>query len=434
MNLHNTFFSNTYLISEITPIGLFTGHRSFTGLCTDAGFVCNAPFNRTFTAIFECESDIQCPGTYKCCNQNCFEHKICVKRSVAPIETDDGTCEKWPYNCHYPYPYIFSHRFRCEYDKQCPKNFKCCQQNCFLHKICSRKVNADGKLPKTSENTRNARVNISPDLEPPAEIRSYNTKDTDGNWTPEAIEEIRSTTVENRALTTTTKKSSWFNIFDTNSNTEVKVKEEDTDDKDKADEDEGNDEENSNEETETEKGEDNVVDNADEGEANDDEYANEETAIKNGENNEENDVIKEADTDTKNQDEDEEANRDVEEPVDKLTQNIPIKVVEDSVKSEDGSEERNEEEDNTVTESSENEETTTVTTTTERNPITDIVTVVVVLTPDPNSIESILLQNTSSTLVSNDEKPPSTRNPEYEDYYEHYSEYENENEEMKRRK
>lgn len=65
------------------------------------------------------------------------------KNILAPSVTpqnrlDNNRCEKWPYNCYQPYPAYLTYKFKCDYDGQCPNGFKCCQQECFTHKICSK--------------------------------------------------------------------------------------------------------------------------------------------------------------------------------------------------------------------------------------------------------------------------------------------------------
>ncbi|KAJ8972255.1 hypothetical protein NQ317_014620 [Molorchus minor] len=114
------------------------------GRCTNAGFTCSSPFDRSLTFQYECDDDNQCPVTYKCCQQQCFVHKICSKAVTADNNNGNGNfnrpgvCEKWPYNCQSPYDFAVSSTFQCNSDRQCPRNFKCCEQNCFSHRICSR--------------------------------------------------------------------------------------------------------------------------------------------------------------------------------------------------------------------------------------------------------------------------------------------------------
>lgn len=127
------------------------------GYCSDGGFTCSAPYDKSQTFQFECSVDDQCPANYKCCSQKCFLHKVCVKAVYSSNSSDikkkscnykrPGHCDKWPYNCRVPYHYSMTYRFKCNQDSQCPRNFKCCQQNCFMHKICSKIVSSVTQPP-----------------------------------------------------------------------------------------------------------------------------------------------------------------------------------------------------------------------------------------------------------------------------------------------
>ncbi|KAJ8970748.1 hypothetical protein NQ314_001048 [Rhamnusium bicolor] len=139
---------------------LQTGNKN--GRCIDAGFTCSSPFDKSLTFQYECDNDYNCPKNYKCCSQKCFLHKICSKAfssqtpgnggsSHASSLQRPGNCAKWPYNCQKPYDYSLTSIFKCNYDRQCPKSFKCCQQSCFLHKICSRVVTDVGETSTENE-------------------------------------------------------------------------------------------------------------------------------------------------------------------------------------------------------------------------------------------------------------------------------------------
>ncbi|XP_018563163.1 hyphal wall protein 2-like [Anoplophora glabripennis] len=47
-----------------------------------------------------------------------------------------GKCIRGEFNCDSPYPTAETRFFECEVDYQCPRFFKCCQNRCFQHRIC----------------------------------------------------------------------------------------------------------------------------------------------------------------------------------------------------------------------------------------------------------------------------------------------------------
>lgn len=47
-------------------------------------------------------------------------------------------CQEEQFICDEPYDKSSTYQFECEYDTQCPKNYLCCPQKCFRHKVCSR--------------------------------------------------------------------------------------------------------------------------------------------------------------------------------------------------------------------------------------------------------------------------------------------------------
>ncbi|CAH1116225.1 unnamed protein product [Phaedon cochleariae] len=134
------------------------GHNT-NSYCPESRFRCISPYSKAETFQFECERDSQCPSSYKCCPQKCFQHKICVEASFQAeqpnfsyhhprqliqssntLSGNPGICEIYNFKCPKPFPYASTAMFRCVNDKQCPNTFKCCQQNCFAHKICSRTI------------------------------------------------------------------------------------------------------------------------------------------------------------------------------------------------------------------------------------------------------------------------------------------------------
>lgn len=47
-----------------------------------------------------------------------------------------GRCDNGDFGCEKEYPYSMTSVFHCYHDYQCPQYFKCCQPNCFKHKVC----------------------------------------------------------------------------------------------------------------------------------------------------------------------------------------------------------------------------------------------------------------------------------------------------------
>ncbi|XP_018563158.1 uncharacterized protein LOC108904917 [Anoplophora glabripennis] len=185
--------------------------RLAIGYCGDGGFTCSTPYAKALTFQFECSSDDNCPSSYKCCSQKCFLHKVCIKaESSNSSNISDrnkknynyerpGQCDKWTYDCQVPYHYSMTYRFKCNQDSQCPGNFKCCQQNCFVHKICSKIVANGKKTPEKivpAEKTETQQTNeITTEINPEelTEVRSYFTTTTEKE-DEETIESTTSTT------------------------------------------------------------------------------------------------------------------------------------------------------------------------------------------------------------------------------------------------
>lgn len=57
-----------------------------SGECPQAN-ECLQPLNYLLTKQYQCFFDFQCPGEYKCCFNNCYVHKICHKPEKSVTET-----------------------------------------------------------------------------------------------------------------------------------------------------------------------------------------------------------------------------------------------------------------------------------------------------------------------------------------------------------
>lgn len=335
----------------------FAGHRSSSKYCEDAGFVCDAPFHKSFTAIFECKRDSQCPNDHKCCDQKCFQHKICVLTKESAV--NDGSCESWPYNCPYPYPYTFSHRFRCVHDKQCPSDYKCCNQNCFVHKICAKR-SPTGKQHQQLP-----------------------------------VEEIQL-----KPSSTSTTTSSWFNIFDRNTeqiekNTEQKLIEE------------------------------NKVEESTDGT---DDLENESNTQLTSEKTEERQIFTEMSVKTTTENSESETTEAKENTSENIITENSYNEITTTLKGEDEDEEYEDNNDENVG-TGDDKVTDQIKTTEPTSTLPQISEIegqvtVNIVTMDPNEIQSILNKGTRTSIF--DEDSTSTQNPEYQDYYEEYGDNEKE--------
>ncbi|XP_074032069.1 uncharacterized protein [Leptinotarsa decemlineata] len=173
---------------------MWQGGHNHMGQCMDPGFICTRPYDISATYQFRCSKDAQCPRFHKCCPHRCFVHNICMKSTMQPRHTPKttkklkdqraGTCEKWLYNCPKPYHYSLTSIFKCDYDGQCPKSFKCCEQSCFKHKICSRAIiHNDGYVEELR--IKEFKTIVTPEKKQTPNKKSTETDNTNGITTDE---------------------------------------------------------------------------------------------------------------------------------------------------------------------------------------------------------------------------------------------------------
>ncbi|XP_050498331.1 uncharacterized protein LOC114328075 [Diabrotica virgifera virgifera] len=222
-------------------------------VCQDSGFHCKEPFDKSATFQFECEIDDQCPQNYKCCPQKCFKHKICSQGNIHSYGIGNGPsvnpfihrrssqpdndssknqktprhCQKWPYPCSRPYSYHFSNPYKCDIDAQCPQGYLCCQQDCFLHKICSKELSSDEYVEELRRDDQSAVTKRTTTLEP--EITSA----TDAQTETTTNEATTPTTTE--PTTTEESNSEDEDSEETTTVIEITTKENDMEEKDNED-------------------------------------------------------------------------------------------------------------------------------------------------------------------------------------------------------
>ncbi|XP_072377344.1 uncharacterized protein [Diabrotica undecimpunctata] len=245
-------------------------------VCQDSGFQCKEPFDKSVTFQFECEIDDQCPKNYKCCPQKCFTHKICSQGNIQSSVIGNGPsensfmprhpgasgdiynipgrfsqsdnvfsynqkkprqCQKWPYPCPRRYSYQFSNPYKCETDAQCPQGYLCCQQDCFLHKICSKEVSSDEYVEELRkgddksaviENTDDTTTTPEPEITTTTDSETETTTD-EPTTIPTTIEEINSEDEDSEETTTVTEET-------TTMETAAEEEEENEDDKEDSNE------------------------------------------------------------------------------------------------------------------------------------------------------------------------------------------------------
>uniref|UniRef100_A0A6P7FHQ2 Uncharacterized protein LOC114328075 n=1 Tax=Diabrotica virgifera virgifera TaxID=50390 RepID=A0A6P7FHQ2_DIAVI len=230
-------------------------------VCQDSGFHCKEPFDKSATFQFECEIDDQCPQNYKCCPQKCFTHKICSQGNIHSYGIGNGPsvnpfiprrssqpdndlsnnqktprhCQKWPYPCSRPYSYQFSNPYKCDIDAQCPQGYLCCQQDCFLHKICSKELSSDEYVEELRRKDDQSAVTkrtttLEPEMTSTTDAQTETTTEEATTLTttePTTTEESNSEDEENEETTT---------IIEKTTTKETDIKEENEDNKENSNE------------------------------------------------------------------------------------------------------------------------------------------------------------------------------------------------------
>ncbi|XP_056647371.1 uncharacterized protein LOC130452069 [Diorhabda sublineata] len=83
-----------------------------------------------------------------------------LTRRNKKTDTRGLSCPKQKFICDEPYAKSSTYQFECEYDTQCPKNYLCCSQNCFKHKVCSKGVFRSIKNPYWTSNSKNNSISL----------------------------------------------------------------------------------------------------------------------------------------------------------------------------------------------------------------------------------------------------------------------------------
>lgn len=84
-----------------------------------------------------------------------------------------GSCPPPKYWCLCPVSYHLSARYRCYYDSMCVKDYKCCCDNCFYHKVCKKPIQDEVTTIVTPT------IEVEPKVNKPA--IEVNVEDGDGS-------------------------------------------------------------------------------------------------------------------------------------------------------------------------------------------------------------------------------------------------------------
>ncbi|XP_068915764.1 probable serine/threonine-protein kinase dyrk1 [Tenebrio molitor] len=126
-----------YLYPPKTGLFLRQKRATTTGSCTAETIKCPKPLDDSQTKLFKCDNDEGCPDYYKCCEDSCFQHRICkLSQNSKNLEE----CPAENFLCHRPLHYEQTSKFSCYSSDQCPQGYACCEDSCFWHKICKEGI------------------------------------------------------------------------------------------------------------------------------------------------------------------------------------------------------------------------------------------------------------------------------------------------------